>query len=281
MKRVIPYLTALLLLVVLGGCSSAPSGRYAVEKDYGPSNRVDVSHVPDAVPRVEPKSSGGNKSPYSVLGKTYYVMISSRGYKERGVASWYGKKFHGHKTSNGETYNMYGMSAAHKSLPLPSYVQVTNLSNGKRVIVRVNDRGPFHGGRIIDLSYAAASKLDMLGGGTAHVEVEAIDPASWSTSSAAIVADSVKTTAPPQPSPTTVGKRYLQVGAFGLQTTALEAKQQLLQMLPGYQVRIVPLNLPDRTLYRVQVGPVQLNANLAALVSKIEAAGYLRPHLVD
>ncbi len=95
-----------------------------------------MSNVPDAVPRVEPKSRGGNKSPYTVLGKSYRVMSSSAGYKERGVASWYGKKFHGHKTSNGETYNMYAMSAAHKSLPLPSYVQVTNLNNGRKVIVR-------------------------------------------------------------------------------------------------------------------------------------------------
>ncbi|UTW02990.1 septal ring lytic transglycosylase RlpA family protein [Amphritea atlantica] len=281
MKRVILRLIVLSLIAVLGGCSSAPSGRYAVEKDYGPSDRVDVSHVPDAVPRVEPKSRGGNKSPYTVLGKTYYVMPSGSGYKERGIASWYGKKFHGHKTSNGETYNMYGMSAAHKSLPLPSYVQVTNVSNGRRVIVRVNDRGPFHGGRIIDLSYAAASKLDMLGGGTAHVEVEAIDPGSWSTSSAAIVSAGSTATAPPVTSTAAVGKRYLQVGAFGLEATAAEAKQQLQQMLPGYQIRIVPLNLSDRTLYRVQVGPVQLNADLAELVSRIEAAGYLRPHLVD
>ena len=281
MKRIVLGLIALSLIAVLGGCSSAPSGRYAVEQDYGPSGRVDVSHVPDAVPRVEPKSRGGNKSPYTVLGKTYYVMPSGSGYKERGVASWYGKKFHGHKTSNGETYNMYGMSAAHKSLPLPSYVQVTNLSSGQRVIVRVNDRGPFHGGRIIDLSYAAASKLDMLGGGTARVEVEAIDPGSWSTSSAAIVSAGAAATAPPVTSTATIGNRYLQVGAFGLETTAAEAKLQLQQMLPGYQVRIVPLNLPDRTLYRVQVGPVQLNANLAELISRIEAAGYLRPHLVD
>lgn len=281
MKRVILGLIALSLIAVLGGCSSAPTGRYAVEKDYGPSGNVDVSHVPDAVPRVEPKSRGGNKSPYTVLGKSYSVMASSSGYKERGVASWYGKKFHGHLTSNGETYNMYGMSAAHKSLPLPSYVQVTNLSNGKRVIVRVNDRGPFHGGRIIDLSYAAASKLDMLGGGTANVEVEAIDPRSWGNSSGAVVAVGTRALAPPEALNPGDDARYLQVGAFGLEAAAVEAKQQVQTMLPGYQVRIVPLQLQDRTLYRVQVGPVQLNANLAELVSRVEAAGYLRPHLVD
>ncbi len=281
MKRLTLGLIALLLTGILGGCASTPSGRYAVEHDYGPADSVDVSHVPDAVPRVEPKSRGGNKSPYTVLGKTYTVMASGNGYKERGVASWYGKKFHGHDTSNGETYNMYGMSAAHKSLPLPSYVQVTNLSNGKRVIVRVNDRGPFHGGRIIDLSYAAASKLDMLGTGTANVEVEAIDPRSWNQSSGAAVAVGTRALAPPDKVNPAVGTRYLQVGAFGLESTAIEARRQLHTMLPGYQIRIVPLKRQDRTIYRVQVGPVQLNANLAELVSRVEAAGYLRPHLVD
>ncbi|RTE67041.1 septal ring lytic transglycosylase RlpA family protein [Amphritea opalescens] len=276
MSRVIHNLLVLTMVALLAGCSST-GGRYSVDQDYGPSSNVDVSNVPNAVPRVEAKSRGGNKSPYTVLGKTYHVMASGNGYKERGVASWYGKKFHGHKTSNGETYNMYAMSAAHKSLPLPSYVQVTNLKNGRQVIVRVNDRGPFHGGRIIDLSYAAASKLDMLGQGTANVEVEAIDPSRWSTSTAAVVSAA--------PAPTTAtpseGARYLQVGAFSLETTALDAQQQLQTMLPGYQVRIVPLQRSDRTLYRVQVGPVLLNANLAELVSRIEAAGYLQPHLVD
>lgn len=276
MKKVILNLIALTTLVIIGGCSSS-NGRYAVEQDYGPSRKVDVSNVPDAVPRVEPKSRGGNKSPYTVLGKSYRVMSSSAGYKERGVASWYGKKFHGHKTSNGETYNMYAMSAAHKSLPLPSYVQVTNLNNGRKVIVRVNDRGPFHGDRIIDLSYAAASKLDMLGQGTAKIEVEAIDPKRWSGSSAAVRALPAASAA----TDSAAAPRFLQVGAFGLEITATEAVNQLQAMLPGYQLRVVPLKLKDRTLYRVQVGPVQLNANLAELVSRIEAAGYLRPHLVD
>lgn len=275
-------LMALAMLTTLVGCSiggGGNSGRYAIDQDHGPAKPVDVSRVPDAVPRVEPKSRGGNKSPYRVLGKTYYVMPSAIGYKERGVASWYGKKFHGHKTSNGETYNMYAMSAAHKALPLPAYVQVTNLANGRKVIVRVNDRGPFHGGRIIDLSYAAASKLDMLGSGTARVEVEAIDPRSWNGSSRQVRA--IASAPAPAPQIVAGGGRYLQVGAFSLAATAEEARRHLEGLLPGYQVRIVPLQRQDRTLYRVQVGPVKLNANLAELVSRIEAAGYLRPHLVD
>jgi len=276
-------LILLAILTSLVGCSGTGS-RYSVDKDYGPSQSVDVSNVPNAVPRVEPKSRGGNKSPYRVLGKTYYVMPSSLGYKERGVASWYGKKFHGHKTSNGEVYNMYGMSAAHKSLPLPSFVKVTNLANNRYVIVRVNDRGPFHGGRIIDLSYAAAKKLDMLGAGTARVEVEAIDAATWNSNtvvSAAAVQPASARTIPVSAQNSATGQRYLQVGAFSLQATADEAKRKLQSLLPGYQVRISPLQRSDRMLYRVQIGPVSLDANLAELVSRVEAAGYLRPHLVD
>jgi rare lipoprotein A len=132
--------------------------------------------TPDAVPRVEARSRYGNPPFYDVFGKRYYVLSSSVAYVERGVASWYGPGFHQVKTSNGETYDMYGMTAAHRTLPLPAYVRVTNLQNGRSVVVRVNDRGPFVGNRIIDLSYTAASRLDMLRTGTAMVEVRAIDP---------------------------------------------------------------------------------------------------------
>ena len=132
--------------------------------------------VPDAVPRVEPRSRYGNPPFYEVFGKRYYVLSSSVGYWERGVASWYGPGFHKERTSTGEPYDMYGMTAAHKTLPLPAYVRVTNLQNGRSIVVRVNDRGPFVGNRIIDLSYTAAAKLDMLRNGTAMVEVRSIDP---------------------------------------------------------------------------------------------------------
>jgi rare lipoprotein A len=132
--------------------------------------------VPDAMPRIEPRARYGNPPFYDVFGKRYYVLSSSVGYWERGVASWYGPGFHKVRTSTGEPYDMYGMTAAHKTLPLPAYVRVTNLQNGRSVVVRVNDRGPFVGNRIIDLSYTAAAKLDMLRNGTALVEVRAIDP---------------------------------------------------------------------------------------------------------
>ncbi|WP_370981113.1 septal ring lytic transglycosylase RlpA family protein [Agaribacterium sp. ZY112] len=145
------------------------------EKDSGPSKEIDMSHIPDAVPVYEPRRRAGNISPYKVKGKVYHVMTEASGFSETGIASWYGNKFHGNLTSNGERYDMYGMTAAHKSLPLPCFVKVTNLTNGKTVVVRVNDRGPFAHGRIIDLSYAAAQRLDYVQQGTAKVRIEYIE----------------------------------------------------------------------------------------------------------
>jgi rare lipoprotein A len=163
--------------LLLASCSSQKvSSRYSQRHDSAPGAPVDVSHVKDAVPRDEPRSRWGNPPSYVVNGRRYHTLTTSSGYRERGIASWYGTKFHGHRTSSGETYDMYRMSAAHKSLPLPTYARVTNLRNKRSVIVKVNDRGPFHDNRIIDLSYAAAAKLGILGEGTGLVEVEAIDP---------------------------------------------------------------------------------------------------------
>ncbi|WP_110630762.1 septal ring lytic transglycosylase RlpA family protein [Salinicola salarius] len=175
---------ALLLLALLAGCaggggSQGGSGRYAMDQDAYPDTPKDVANVPDAVPRVEPRSRSGNRSTYTVWGKTYHVLDDPAGYEAEGLASWYGVKFQGYDTANGETYDMYQMSAAHRSLPLPTYARVTNLDNGRKVIVRVNDRGPFHSDRLIDLSYAAAARLGILKGGTGRVKVEAIDPVVW------------------------------------------------------------------------------------------------------
>jgi rare lipoprotein A len=153
--------------------SSGQKGRYQMDNDRYPDNAPDVSLVKNAQPKYEPYSRQGNRN-YTVLGKNYQVLDSGKGFKEQGHASWYGSKFHGHLTSNGETYDMYTMSAAHKNLPLPSYVKVTNLDNNKQIIVRVNDRGPFHHGRVIDLSYAAAYHLGMLARGTAKVAIETV-----------------------------------------------------------------------------------------------------------
>ncbi|MEH6357293.1 MAG: septal ring lytic transglycosylase RlpA family protein [Marinobacter sp.] len=166
-------------LAMLAGCASAPSekdhsGRYTIRQDRAPDGNFDASGLKDAQPRFEEPRRAGNTSPYTVWGKKYSVMDDNDGYVAEGMASWYGEKFHGHKTSNGEVFDMYQMTAAHKSLRIPSYARVTNLANGRSVIVRVNDRGPFHGDRMIDLSYAAAKRLGYQGQGVAKVEVAAI-----------------------------------------------------------------------------------------------------------
>ena len=189
-KLKIPFFALSLIVIVFSGCSSKgkipsnggtietgtplPGSRYSMIKDAYPEEDVDVSTIPNAVPTDEPYSRGGNRSSYQVWGKTYNVLDTHEGYSESGSASWYGKKFHGHKTSNGEIYDMYRMTAAHKSLPIPSFASVKNLENGKEVIVRINDRGPFHSDRIIDLSYAAAKKLGYKDKGTANVKVDSI-----------------------------------------------------------------------------------------------------------
>lgn len=166
------YLLVIASCLLLSACSSS---RYRISQDHAPSNIPELENVADAVPVVQPYSHYANRD-YTVRGKRYQVWRNIDELAQTGKASWYGKKFHGHKTSNGEIYDMFSMSAAHKNLPLPSFVRVTNLANDESVIVRVNDRGPFHAERIIDLSYAAAYKLDMLKSGTANVEIELIIP---------------------------------------------------------------------------------------------------------
>jgi len=160
----------LLLLGLLSGCSST------ADKGWATNGQPDADSIPDAVPKVEPKSKYGNPASYVVFGKRYYTKNSSKGYVERGVASWYGRDFHGRKTSSGEPYDMYAMTAAHKTLPLPTYARVTNLTNGRTAVVKINDRGPFHGDRVIDLSYSAARKLGVVAKGTGMVEIRAVDP---------------------------------------------------------------------------------------------------------
>lgn len=162
-----------LLIMLLGGCATQ-GGRGSAGASADGS---DGSSIADAVPRVEPLSKTGNAESYKVRGKRYFTKKSAAGHIERGLASWYGGQFHGRKTSSGERYDMYAMTAAHKTLPLPSYVRVTNMENGRTAVVRVNDRGPFHGPRVLDLSYSAAKKLGVIPQGTAMVEVRAIDPA--------------------------------------------------------------------------------------------------------
>ena len=166
----------LAVVVGLTACFSAPPRPTPTVPPVPVTPPPKPDSIPEVIPRIEPRARSGNPPFYDVFGKRYYVLSSSVGYRERGVASWYGPGFHKVRTSIGEPYDMYGMTAAHKTLPLPAYVRVTNLQNGRSVVVRVNDRGPFVGNRIIDLSYSAAAKLDMLRNGTAMVEVRTIDP---------------------------------------------------------------------------------------------------------
>ena len=271
LKRLLPtgnvqkILGLAVIASLISACSSGPSlvgqskpssgSRYSIKQDRGPTQNKDMSQVADAVPRVEAHSRGGNKSTYEVWGKQYHVMPSSIGFTQQGLASWYGEKFHGHLTSNGETYDMYAMTAAHKNLPLPTFARVTNLENGKVVIVRVNDRGPFHGDRIIDLSYAAASKLGYRKKGVAKVLVEAIDASTWTASGEQAlrrqrqqngiqpgqqVASVPKATAvKPAPKAVLVPKLPT-VSVAQASTTAVNAAaiSQQLQRIPGYYIQV-------------------------------------------
>jgi rare lipoprotein A len=272
MKFIILSLSVIALL--LSGCASNKNGssRYSIKNDHGPASPVDVSKIPDAVPKVEARSRGGNKSVYSVWGKQYAVMDASDGYQERGGASWYGNKFHGHLTSNGETYDMYQMSAAHKSLPLPTYVKVTNLANGRQVIVRVNDRGPFHAGRIIDLSYAAASKLGMLRHGTANVEVEAINPITWNASQTVIAVG--------QQNDSLTAGSYLQVGAYSAEVSANRVASQLGDdfIMSAY---VNNVERESGKFYRVLLGPVSDRFEVDNVIEKLTQRGFMGAHLVD
>ncbi|MEH6648536.1 MAG: septal ring lytic transglycosylase RlpA family protein [Motiliproteus sp.] len=264
-------------VVLLVGCSGKTTSRYSIDQDHGPGEDVDMSHVADAVPRDEPKSRGGNRSPYTVLGKQYQVLDSSEGYRKQGTASWYGKKFHGHKTSNGEVYDMYGMSAAHKALPLPSFVRVTNLDNDRQVVVRVNDRGPFHGSRLIDLSYAAAYKLDMLKNGTARVEIEVI------TASAS--RPSTSTASYQAPTPATVPvvglSQYVQVGAYSSWSSAQSVKTRLELLMRDQRVEVSKRE-GDPAIYRVRLGPLSGDSDSAdSLLSQLAAEGFSNAQVLD
>lgn len=251
-----------LLIVLLAACGGAPSK----DKDSAPRNPPDVGNVPDAVPRNEAPSRYGNPESYVALGKRYYVLDSSKGYVKRGEASWYGTKFHGRRTSSGEPYNMYAMSAAHKTLPLPTYVQVTRLDNRRSVIVRVNDRGPFADGRIIDLSYTAAIKLGMEKAGTASVEVRAIDPADRRSWNPALASDKT-------------GELYMQVGAFSVKNNA-EAMEERLDKARIRDVKTTKAKVDGKTVYRVRVGPVKSNRELSELDEKLARLGITERRLV-
>ncbi len=238
--------------------------------DSAPSRKPDVANIPDAVPKNEPRSKYGNPAHYEVFGKRYYTLSSSRGYVEKGIASWYGTKFHGRKTSSGEKYDMYAMTAAHKTLPLPTYVEVTNLNNGRTVIVKVNDRGPFHGNRIIDLSYAAATKLEIVGKGTGLVRVRAINPGE-KVAEAPVEYKPVPTASS--------ASMYLQVGAFRSAHSADQLKQKIQQQI-GDAVLIMPLAKPEGSVYRVRIGPLVSVEYADKLAGQLDELGFNDAHVV-
>lgn len=244
-------LSLLLTFPIVAGCVSSPPATPPTTP--ASPTPAEIEQIPDATPRAEPRSARGNPPFYEVFGKRYFVMKDATGYVERGIASWYGPGFHAASTSNGERYDMYAMTAAHKTLPLPTYVQVTNLSNGRSVVVRVNDRGPFKEGRIIDLSYTAAAKLDMLREGTAFVEVRALTPQQ------------------PQ-APTQAAPIFIQAGAFGSEANARNLVERLRASgVDNGFVRKDDVN--GRTLYRVRVGPLPNVGEFDRLVARLKSLG--------
>jgi rare lipoprotein A len=275
MMRLAVALTSALLLCACGAApprrgappaapspASQPRASYD-ERSTPPPPPANLEAIPDAVPRSEPRSSRGNPVSYEVFGKRYFIAATAEGYKERGVASWYGPDFHARPTSSGEPYDMYAMTAAHKTLPIPCYARVTNLANGRSIVVRINDRGPFVDNRIIDLSYTAAHKLDMTRAGTTFVEVEVLTPGSLPEAARALT---------PEPVPTlTAPGLFLQAGAFGVADNAT----QLAARLRAAGIADVNVRQPDAgaPLYRVRIGPVADVAAFDLLAAELARLG--------
>lgn len=267
------YALHLILLGSLGlaGCGYTPT---IVERKDSAGKKVDTRTIADPVPKVEPITKAGNKSPYQVFGKTYFVLPSSENYRETGIASWYGRKFHGRRTSNGEIYDMYAMTAAHKSLPIPTYARVTSMENNRSIIVRINDRGPFHGPRIIDLSYVAALKLGFADKGTTEVLVEAIDPSGKSTAKPVVT---------PATAPGSVGNtmpsltqgRYLQVGAFD----NADAARTLQKQVRTHTSKPILVQQRDN-LFKVWIGPVADKMELLVIKRMLQQSANISGFLV-
>ena len=261
---------AIALLSLLAACSSRPT----YDSGPGPGARTPSSLPGDAVPRKEPRSRSCNGPYYTVFGETYKVLDTNYGSQERGVASWYGRKFHGRMTSSQEPYDMYEMTAAHKTLPLPTYVRVRNLRNNRSIIVRVNDRGPFVDNRLIDLSYAAAMRLDMVRDGTSLVEVTAIsfdDPPAGTRSVN-------MTPARPAPNPDLADAIFVQVGAFGEIGNA-RRRIALLRDRGIGPLKVYQDKSTSPTLYRVRIGPIADVVQYDSVVEKLQRIGITDTHL--
>jgi len=262
-RRSAPALLAALTVCWLSGCATTPesstSPRPAPAQTTSPPP-ADLAAIPDAIPRVEPRSRYGNPASYEVFGQRYVLLPSADGYVQRGTASWYGPGFHEKRTSSGEPYDMYAMTAAHKTLPIPVYARVTHLGNGRSIVVRINDRGPFVGNRIIDLSYTAAWKLDMLRDGTAPVEVRVLSAAGVPQTASA-----------PTPTPTSTDdsgmRRFVQAGAFSARSNAEGLVARLNDTgINNVVVRETGASAASTPVFRVQIGP---------MASTIEVDDYL------
>jgi rare lipoprotein A len=292
-EPIFPALLACLLGATAGGCGHvAPRGAAEVPpavqpdagapkpgkggyyKDDGPGANppADLAAIPDAVPRAEPLSRGANR-PYQALGRDYVPMTQLAPFRQSGVASWYGRRYHGQKTSSGEPYDMYAMTAAHPTLPIPSYVRVTNPANGRSVVLRVNDRGPFHSDRIIDLSYVAAWKLGYADAGSARVEVESVLPGQPAPVAAAVPVPAAEAKPPPEEKGV-----YLQLGAFSSPDGAESFRVRIYRELAWLSdaIRIVPAG----ALYRLHLGPYRTPEEARPVADRIQAELSLRPVIV-
>ena len=276
--------------------SPAPrAGGYYLDDGPGENPPANLDGIPEPVPRIEPLHRGTSR-PYVVMGRSYTPMMSLEPYKARGIATWYGRRYHGKQTSSGELYDMYAMTAAHTTLPIPSYARVTHLANGRSVVVRVNDRGPFVDGRLIDLSYTAAHRIGVLAGGSAMVEVEVIIPGAASVPPAApehapvaVQRDDPIPIAPPSlavPPPSTVEAQvpvttdasgvYLQLGAFGSRENAESFLVRLKAQADWLALNIVPRD----GLFRIHAGPYVNQAEARQAADRISQALGVRPFVL-
>jgi rare lipoprotein A len=262
-------------IVTINKSTSKPDSRYSLVNDSGALEPIDLMKVKPVIPKVEKRTAAGNKNPYVINGVTYNILPTEAGYEEIGIASWYGRKFHGHLTSNGEIYDMFQVSAAHTRLPIPSYARVTNLDNDRSIIVRINDRGPFHPGRIIDLSYAAAVILDYAREGTARVRVEGLVP---DVGNSRPSLSSVVRQVEKMPE----SGEYLQVGAFADEEAAkvLSARVDVLIDSLKDVGKVVIHSETGSGLHKVRIGPLRGVDTINNLIQSINKAGLGTPFKV-
>lgn len=270
MRRETSWVLVLALFAAACGTApkktEAPSGKYYL--DDGPPESVpdNLSQLPDAVPRDEPFHKFANR-PYTVFGQTYVPVVNKDPTKQRGLASWYGKKFHGQKTSSGEVYDMFAMTAAHKTFPIPSFARVTNVKNGLSVVVRVNDRGPFHPGRIIDLSYAAAAKIGILAAGSGAVEVERVFEATDKVAARATLVEAQPAAVATSMVSQEPAGLWIQLGAFSSADGAESFREHVTRELDWMRE---PVQIQSRDgMHRVRLGPYRNREEAAAIAEKV------------